>query len=68
MRDVGEHDMTICHKMSKVNMRWGEVESPHRRNVWLQIQPLFCICIFGPFVTHPVVSVSLRQLIHIFVL
>lgn len=49
-------------------MRWGEVESPHRRNVWLQIQPLFCICIFGPFVTHPVVSVSLRQLIHIFVL
>lgn len=61
-RDVGEHDMTICHKMSKVNMWWGDVESPHRRSAWLQIQPLFCICIFAPFATQ---SVSLRQLIHI---
>lgn len=45
-RDVGEHDMTICHKMSRVNMRWGDVESPHRRSSWLQILPLFGICCF----------------------
>lgn len=36
--------MTICHKMSRVNMRWGDVESPHRRSSWLQILPLFGIC------------------------